>query len=414
MPTATAPAPTPAPAPAPPPPPATGGTRRFWLLMLGLLVVFAGLFLLGWLPRRKADKARTSEEKTINTAKPVVTVVPAKQAPPMVTVTLPASIQSNHENYIFARVNGFVLDWTTDIGQRVRKGQVMATISTPELDQQIAQAAATLALARSSFNRLTSVTLPGAVSQQELAAGQAQFQAQGAAVKQLEAQRAYRQVRAPFNGVVTQRNVDIGTLVTGGNATGTQLFKVEQTDTLRAFVDVPQNFVPGIKRGLKADVLVPEYPLKPFVGTVARDAEALNAQTRTLRTEVVIANRGPRVLRPGIYGQVRFHLPQTTPSIIISANALVPGIDQQVVVIRNGKVHYQPVVLGRDFGANIEVTQGLRGGELLAINPAETLTEGVAVTTRRAPPTPAPAGQPVPQPGPNDPDAPRVSSPITK
>ena len=394
--------------------PASSGSGRFWLLIIVLLAVFAGLFLLGWLPRRKADKARKQEETNINTAKPVVTVLPAQMAPPTVTITLPASVQSNHETYLFARVNGFVQNWSTDIGQHVRKGQVMATITTPELDQQIAQAQANLALARSSFNRLTSVSLPGAVSQQEVDAGRAQFAAQGAAVKQLQAQRAYRQVIAPFNGTVTQRNVDVGNLVTGGNATGTQLFKVEQTDTLRAFVDIPQNYVPGIKRGLKADVLVPEYPQHPFAGKVARDAEALDAQTRTLRTEVILPNRGPRILRPGVYGQVQFHLPQTKPSIIISANALVPGIEQKVVVIQDGKVHYQPIVVGRDFGANLEVTQGLKGGELLAINPAETLTEGLAVTTRKAPPAPAPPGPPAPKPSPNDPDAPRVSSPIVK
>lgn len=394
--------------------PASSGTGRFWLLLLILLAVFAGLFVLGWLPRRKADKARREEETTINNSKPVVTVLPAQAAPPTTTITLPASVQSNHETFLFARVNGFVQNWTTDIGQRVRKGQVMATITTPELDQQIAQAQATLALARSSFARLTSVTLPGAVSQQEVDAGRAQFAAQSAAVKQLLAQRAYRQVVAPFNGTVTQRSVDVGNLVTGGNANGTQLFKVEQTDTLRAFVDIPQNYVPGIKRGLKADVLVPEFPLKPFKGTVARDAEALDAQTRTLRTEVILPNRGPRILRPGVYGQVRFHLPQTSPSIIIPATALVPGIESKVAVVREGKIHYQPVVIGRDFGANLEVTQGLKGGELLAINPAETLTEGVAVDTRKAPPAPAPAGPPAPKPGPNDPDAPRVSSPIIK
>ena len=250
--------------------PASSGSGRFWLLIIVLLAVFAGLFLLGWLPRRKADKARKQEETNINTAKPVVTVLPAQMAPPTVTITLPASVQSNHETYLFARVNGFVQNWSTDIGQHVRKGQVMATITTPELDQQIAQAQANLALARSSFNRLTSVSLPGAVSQQEVDAGRAQFAAQGAAVKQLQAQRAYRQVIAPFNGTVTQRNVDVGNLVTGGNATGTQLFKVEQTDTLRAFVDIPQNYVPGIKRGRRT--LIPHQAFDAYVEQINRDA----------------------------------------------------------------------------------------------------------------------------------------------
>ncbi|RZK86585.1 MAG: efflux RND transporter periplasmic adaptor subunit, partial [Hymenobacter sp.] len=258
----------------------------------------------------------------------------------MTSVTLPADLRSQHETELFARVNGFVQNWTTDIGQHVRRGQVLATIATPEIDQQIAQAQANLALARTSYGRLQSVALPGAISKQELDAGRAQYTAQQAVVKQLQAQRSFRQVVAPFSGTVTQRNVDVGTLVTGGNATGTQLFKVEQTDTLRAFVDVPQNFVPSIKRGLKAQVLVPEFPDRPFQGVVSRDAEALDPQTRTLRTEVRLPNHNNQ-LRPGTYGQVRFDLPQTAPTVLISANALVPsGTEQKVVVVQDGKIHF--------------------------------------------------------------------------
>lgn len=401
----------------PPPDPAAGkpvGKRRFWLVVIVLVVVFAGLLALGLIPRLRIGKTLKQDAQTQATAKPVVTVVPALNAPDTTTITLPATVRSNHETYLFARVNGFVLSWTTDIGKHVRRGQVMATIATPELDQQIAQAQATLELARSSFGRLASVTLPGAVSKQELDAGRSQFAAQQAAVRQLQAQRAYRQVLAPFNGTVTQRSVDVGNLVTGGNSTGTQLFKVEQTDTLLAFVDVPQNFVLSIKRGLRADLLIPEFPARPFAARVARDAEALDPQTRTLRTEVMLANRGPRVLRPGIYGQVRFRLPRTAPSIIVSANVLVPGIQPKVALVREGKIHYQTLVLGRDFGANIEVTQGLKSGEQLVLNPTENLTEGLAVTAKAAPKGSAPAGSPPIQRFPNDPDAPRVSSPLTK
>ncbi|GAA4504438.1 efflux RND transporter periplasmic adaptor subunit [Hymenobacter ginsengisoli] len=393
----------------------TGGTGRFWLVILILLLVFGGLFLVGFLPRLHHKKELDDEAQQQNTAKPVVTVLPAKAAPDTTTVTLPADLRSNHETFAFARVNGFVQSWTADIGQRVHRGQVLATIATPEIDQQIAQAQANLSLAQSSYNRLTSVSLPGAISKQELDAGKAQYAAQQAVVRQLQAQRGFRQVVAPFNGVVTQRNVEVGTLVTGGNATGTQLFKIEQTDTLRAFVDVPQNFVPGIRRGLRADVLVPEFPNQPFEGRVARDAASLDDQTRTLRTEVVLPNRGgQRQLRAGVYAQVRFRLPQTSPSVLISANALVPGIDPKVAVVQDGKIHFQPLTLGRDFGSTIEVTKGLRGGELLVINPAETLTEGLAVDTKAAPKPSKPAGPPPAKPRPNDPDAPRVSSPVAK
>ena len=390
------------------------GSGRFWLLIIIALVVFAGLFVLGWLPRHKKDTARDEENKEQTNAKPVVTVLPAKAAPKMTSITLPADIRSQHETELFARVNGFVQSWTTDIGQRVRRGQVLASITTPELDQQIAQAQANLELARTSFGRLQSVTLPGAISKQELDAGKAQYIAQQALVKQLQAQRSFRQVVAPFNGTVTQRNVDVGTLVTGGNATGSQLFKVEQTDTLRAFVDVPQNFVPSIKRGLKAQVLVPEFPNKPFQGIVSRDAEALDPQTRTLRTEVRLPNRNGQ-LRPGTYGQVRFDLPQTAPTVLISANALVPsGTEQKVVMVQDGKIHFQPIVVSRDFGSNLEVSQGLKGGEMLVINPGENLIEGLEVDTKVAEAPKKPASPPPAKLRPNDPDAPRVSSPLTK
>ncbi|MGI4864885.1 MAG: efflux RND transporter periplasmic adaptor subunit [Janthinobacterium lividum] len=390
------------------------GSGRFWLVIIILLVVFGLLFTLGLLPRLKKNKTRDEANEAQISAKPVVTVSPAKAAPKMSSVTLPADLRSQHETELFARVNGFVQNWTTDIGQHVRRGQVLATIATPEIDQQIAQAQANLELARTSFGRLQSVTLPGAISKQELDAGRAQYTAQQAVVKQLQAQRSFRQVIAPFNGTVTQRNVDVGTLVTGGNATGTQLFKVEQTDTLRAFVDVPQNFVPSIKRGLKAQVLVPEFPDKPFQGIVSRDAEALDPQTRTLRTEVRLPNRNNQ-LRPGTYGQVRFDLPQTALTVIISANALVPsGTEQKVVMVQDGKIHFQPITVSRDFGSSLEVTQGLKGGEMLVINPGENLTEGLAVDTKVAEAPKKPAGPPPAKPRFNDPDAPRVSSPLGK
>jgi RND family efflux transporter MFP subunit len=390
------------------------GSGRFWLIIIIALVVFAGLFVLGWLPRHRKDTARDEANQEQRDAKPVVTVQPAKAAPDTTSITLPADLRSQHETELFARVNGFVQSWKADIGQRVRRGQVLATITTPELDQQIAQAQANLALARTSFGRLQSVSLPGAISKQELDAGQAQYLAQQAVVKQLQAQRSFRQVIAPFNGTVTQRNVDVGTLVTGGNAVGSQLFKVEQTDTLRAFVDVPQNFVPSIRRGLPASVIVPEFPNKPFRGIVARDAAALDPQTRTLRTEVRLPNRQGQ-LRPGTYGQVRFKLPQTAPTVLISANALVPsGTEQKVALVQDGKVHYQNIVVSRDFGANLEVSRGLKGGEMLVINPGENLTEGLEVNTKMTEAPKKPAGPPPAAPRPNDPDAPRVSSPLGK
>ncbi len=390
----------------------SSGSGRFWLLIFIVLAVFGGLFALGYVPRHKQEKARDQEASQNAATAPTVTVVPAKAAPDTTTVTLPADTKSNRETFIFARANGFVKSWSADIGQRVRAGQVLAEVTTPELDQQIAESRANLGLARTSYNRLAGVALPGAISKQELDAAQAQYAAQQAGVQQLLAQQAFRRVTAPFSGIVTQRNVEVGSLVNSSNAQGSQLYKLEQTDKLRAFVQVPQNFAQAIKTGLVADYIVPEFPGRTFSGRVVRDAGALDPNTRTLLTEVQVPN-GRGELRPGSYAQVRFHLPRTSPSVLIPANALVPGgTETRVATVQAGKIHYQPIVTGRDFGSQLEVSQGLKGGELLVLNPSENLAEGLAVQTKDFKAPAKPAGPPPAPARFNDPDAPRVSSPV--
>ena len=390
----------------------SNSSGRFWLIILIILAVFAGLFVLGYLPRHKQEKARNAEAQQVTNAKPTVTVAKAKSAPDTTTVTLPADTKSLRETFVFAQANGFVKSWSADIGQKVHTGQVLAEVTTPELDQQVAQARANLGLARTSYNRLAGVALPGAISKQELDVAKSQFSVQQAALQQLLAQQSFRRITAPFSGTVTQRNVEVGSLVSSSNAPGSQLFKIEQTGTLRAFVQVPQNFAPSIKSGMTADYLVPEFVGKPFRGKVVRDAGALDPNTRTLLTEVQIPNSNGQ-LRPGSYAQVKFYLPRTAPSVIIPANALVPGgTDSRVATVQDGKIHYQSITTGRDFGNQLEVSQGLKGGELLVLNPAETLSEGEAVQTKAFTPPAKPAGPPPAKPRPNDPDAPRVSSPV--
>jgi len=388
--------------------------RRFWITIFIVLLVFGGLLLVGLLPRLRHDKELKAEAHEEAAAAPIVTVQAAKPSPDTTQVQLPADTRSNRETYVFAQANGFVKSWFVDIGTRVRRGQRLASIATPELDQQIAEARANLGLAQTSYNRLQSVELPGAISKQELDVSQAQYAAQRAGVQRLIAQQAFRQVTAPFSGIVTQRNVEVGSLVSPNTAEGAQLFKIEQTDTIRAFVEVPQNFVPSVKVGMHTDVLVPEYPSRKFEGIVSRTAGALNTSTRTMRTEVKIPNRDQKLL-PGMFAQVRFKLIRTAPSVIISANALVPGgTNPQVVVIQDKKVHYQPITPGRDFGAQLEVIQGLQGHELLVINPAETLEEGQLVQTKvaEAPKKPEGPAKPAAPERPYDPDRPRVSSPV--
>ena len=207
----------------------SSGSGRFRLLILVVLAVFAGLFALGYMPRRKQEKTRNAETRQLIEATPTVTVAKAKAAPDTTTVTLPADTKSLRETFVFARANGFVKSWSADIGQKVRAGQVLAEVTTPELDQQVAQARANLGLAKTSYNRLAGVALPGAISKQELVVAKSQFSVQQAALQQLLAQQNFRRITAPFSGIVTQRNVEVGSLVSNSNAPGSQLFKIEQT-----------------------------------------------------------------------------------------------------------------------------------------------------------------------------------------
>ncbi|RAK63953.1 efflux RND transporter periplasmic adaptor subunit [Hymenobacter edaphi] len=393
------------------------GKRRFWLVALIAGGLFVVLLLVGIIPRIKKSQERKKAARATLIAKPVVRVLPAVKAPDTTRLELPANTRANRETYLFARVDGYVEAWYADIGARVRRGQLLARIATPELDQRVTEARANAELARTSYNRLRSVALPGAISRQELDQGRAQYEAQRAILNQLLAQRSFRLVTAPFSGIVTERNVELGGLIAVSNAAGSQLFKLEQTDTLRAFVNVPQNFTPSIRRGLTADVIVPEFPDKPFPGRVSRDAGALAPDTRTLLTEVKVPNRQEQ-LKPGVFALVRFRVPRTAPSVVISANALVPsGLEPRVVVVRNQKVYYQPIVPGRDFGDEVEVTKGLKGGELLVINPSETLRDGLAVEVRQAEAGKDAKGKKGPPEGPEplyDPDRPRQSLPVDK
>nr|WP_262905272.1 efflux RND transporter periplasmic adaptor subunit [Hymenobacter nitidus] len=393
--------------------------RRLRLILLGIGGFFVVLLLVGIIPRIQKARARKKAAGAVLIAKPVVQVLPARKGPDTTRVELPANTRSNRETFLFARTDGYVEAWYTDIGARVNKGQLLALIATPELDQRVTEARANQELARSSYNRLRSIELPGAISRQELDQGRAQYEAQRAILNQLLAQRSFRRVTAPFSGIVTERAVEVGALVSTSNAEGSQLFKLEQTDTLRAFVNVPQNFVPSIRPGLTAEFIVPEFPDRPFPGRVSRSSGALAADTRTLLTEVKIPN--PRdELKPGIFALVRFQLPQTAPSVIISANALVPsGLESKVVVVRNKKVYFQTIEPGRDFGDQVEVTKGLKGGELLVINPSEALRDGLAVEVRQAKSgKDEKKGKGKDQPkGPEplyDPDRPRVSLPVDK
>jgi RND family efflux transporter MFP subunit len=369
---------------------------------IALALLFAALLVAGILPRLH-DAHELQAESVLTHSKPTVTVVTVHRSLPTSDIELPGSIEALHESPIYARTTGYVERWMTDIGAHVRAGEMMALIQSPELDQQAGQAKAdigqlkaNLILAKATRDRWAAMAHDSVVTAQEVDEKQAAYDAAVANLTSGEANyqrlvelQRFEKVTAPFTGVVTSRGVDNGNLVTAGATLGASgassakpLFSVAGTDTVRVYVNVPQSAMALVQPGAKAGVVVRELPGQIFRGTVVRNARALDAGSRTLLTEVQIAN--PKgILLPGMYVQVRFSTTTTTPPLIIPANTLVVRMDgPQVVVVRpDNTVHYQKVDLGRDFGDHVEVVGGLDDNAQLVVNPSDDVREGVAVKT---------------------------------
>jgi RND family efflux transporter MFP subunit len=365
-------------------------------LVLALAAAAAVTFLA--IRPRLAD-ARALAARTAGANRQIVTVTVARRSDAFRELILPASLQPLVDTAIYARTSGYIGAWYTDIGARVREGQVLAKIEAPELDQQLNQARAALdqaranlELARISANRWQELGRQNAVAQQDVdqrtadyAARRADVRAAQANVDRLEQLQEFERVTAPFDGTISARNIDTGTLINAG--TGPELFHLTQSGTLRVYLDVPQSYVPDIHEGLQADVLVAEYPSKAFPGRVARFAGALDASSRTLRTEVQIPNPGGELL-PGMFCRVRFRLKPASPPILIPSDDAIIRAEGTLVaeVTPAGTIHLQPVKLGRDFGTQIEVLDGLAEGTRVVENPSDALAEGQEVGVDQAAP----------------------------
>jgi len=330
-------------------------------------------------------------------------------------VTLPATTNAYEAASIFARASGYIEKRYVDIGSRVTAGQILAEITAPELDYQIAQAEASVVqlqgtLRQTEANRsLAQITnernlplvaknyvsklqgdtdrLNVAAQEHAAAAARANMEAQSAAVKVLQQQKAYQKVVAPFDGVITQRNIDVGSLVTADATSGASMFAMTQSDVMRIQLFVPQDAAFGVSPGVDAVVRVPEIPGRNFPGTVTRIADALQPGTRTLLTEIDVPNPDG-VLTPGIYCTVELQVPRKTPSLIVPAGAIIfnrHGI--QVAVVENGVVHIRKVDVARDLGTEIEVSDGVKDGDEVVLNPPVELQDGGRVEIR-----PMPAG----------------------
>ena len=373
--------------------------NRTALVVLGAVaLVLIALFGVGLLPRLHSSRAIAD---VASDNRLTVITVPAARGKASTELLLPGTMLPQQEAPIYARTNGYVKRWLVDIGTHVKAGQLLAEIETPEVDRELKQAIASmgqakanLTLAKSTAERWQGLLKDRAVSQQEidekvgaLEARKADLAAAEANVQRLLELQQFQHVVAPFEGTVTARNVEVGQLITAGsNNPNTWLYKVSKTGTLRLYVYVPQSHTRLIQAGMPADVVLREYPGKVFPGKVQRTAGALDAQSKTLLTEVQVPNDKGELLA-GMYAQVRFKLAQSEPTIILPSNTLIMRPDgPQVAAVENNTVKMRKIVLGRDFGQQIEVISGLADNEQVVTNPSDAVREGTAVKIAQAAP----------------------------
>jgi RND family efflux transporter MFP subunit len=325
----------------------------------------------------------------------VVTVAVARPAkgPASEDVSLPGNVQAFTDAAIFARTTGYLKARHADIGARVKAGQVLAEIDTPDLDQQLLQARADLAsaqanvrLAQTTADRYRELIKTDSVSRQDLdnatgnlEARQAAVQSADANVKRLEALQKFRTIYAPFDGVITARNIDIGALVgSGGNAR--ELFHIASMDRLRIYVNVPQVYTGAVRVGTEAAIRIQSLPGRTFTGRLVRTSQSIDTASRTLLAEIDLDNPGGAIL-PGSFAQVTLKLPTEATTFRLPVNTLIFRAEGlQVAVVSNGVVSLRPITAGRDFGSSVEVVSGLTGTEAVVVNPPDSLADGQAVT----------------------------------
>ena len=411
---------------------------RLWALGLLIVVLTVVGFFTGYLPRHRRESVLVAEAKAVTQSLPTVNVATVERSNARTELVLPGSIQAVTEAPVLARASGYIIRRLVDIGDRVAAGQVLAEMEAPELDQQIKQTRAAVQqtqssqeqalaslqqgrtnaeLARVTAQRWNNLAAKGVVSRQENDTYQAQYESQAANVQSLEKAvaaarsnvaaaeanvarlmelKTYQTVRAPFAGVITLRNVDVGTLIGEGS---TLLFRIAQTNRLRTYLNVPQNDAASVRVGQAAVLVFPEMGGRQFSGTVARMASALDPSTRTMLTEVQVANPDG-ALMPGMYAQVDLTMPRKEPPLLIPGDTLVIRGDgpQVALVAADQRVHYQHIQIGRDYGEKIEALTGLEAGQRVVVNPGDAVREGAKVNpvpVRQKPaPNAAPAGAP--------------------
>jgi RND family efflux transporter MFP subunit len=368
-------------------------SRKAWIALALAVCTVAAFLISGIWSRVKAGATLRAE--TAQAALPAVSVVVPKQTAPADEVILPGNVQPYITSPIYARTNGYVKKWFFDIGAHVKKGQLLAVIETPEVDQQLQQARSNLLTAQANLE-LASITKTryerllksNAVSQQDVDnavgtynANKAIVEADKAAVQQYSALVSFEKIYAPFDGVITARNTDIGDLINSGSSSNvkTDLFHIAQPGTLRVYVNVPEEYSRGITLGMTADLNLAEFPDRKFQGKVVRTADDINITTRTLLTEVDVENQTGTLLT-GSYAEVHLAIPTQASTFLIPVNTLLFRTEGlRVGVVKDGKVVLTAVTPGHDFGNEIEVVAGLKPDDRIIVNPPDSIVSGQAV-----------------------------------
>ena len=394
--------------------------RSKWLssLLPALIVAIAalstlgGLYAVGRMPRLERQAALNSETAEAIASRPRVNVTAPYRRDKPSDLTLPGDIKAAQDTEIYARTDGYIKRYLVDIGEKVQANALLAEIDAPELDQELKQAQATLeqskanlnlvksrlALAKVTLNRSMKLMARGSETQQvvdedtsqyrvaeaTVSTAEAEIEAKQANVNRLVELQKFEKVYAPYSGVITAKNINIGDLIKAGMTQ--PMFRLAQTDSLKIYVNVPQTNVNAIKIGMNAEVLVRENPERPFIGKVTRTAGAIDTASRTLLTEILLPNPDGK-LYAGMYVKVRFAEAGGRPLLIPATTLAINAQGTRVATVRpDGSISYKTVQLGRDYGQEVEILNGLEGNEQLVLNPTENLVEGMQVEAVANPP----------------------------
>jgi len=369
----------------------SAATRGIVFLLIVIVVVLSVVW--GISSRRKINAQLQQETQEL--AIPVVAVIHPKPSAPQQEIVLPGDIQPFTDAPIYARTNGYLKKWYADMGARVKAGQLLAEIDSPEVDQQLQQAKADVATAEANLHlaeitatRYKDLSKTDSVSQQDVDNANGNFEARKTSVasaqsnvKRLEEMQSFEKIYAPFDGLITARNTDIGALINSGSGGASrELFHIAAVDRMRVYVNVPQIYSPHIRAGLHADLALTEYPGRKFEGVIVRNSGAIDNATRTLLAELDV-NNPTGELKPGSYVEVHLKLPTSITTFTLPINATIfKAAGMQVATVKDGKtIALVPVTPGRDLGTEIEIVAGLKAEDSVVVNPPDSLTEGQAV-----------------------------------